>query len=78
MRAAMVANPYNGLELWFEPEKEIIIVHSAEEAIERYQYLLSHDSEREKMAQAAYERFLKQHTFQHRARQLQAIIEQYL
>ncbi|MGB7337324.1 MAG: glycosyltransferase [Phototrophicaceae bacterium] len=78
MRAAMVANPYDGLELWFEPDKEIIIVESQEEAIERYQYLLSHDAERQNLAQAAYERFLKQHTFQHRARELQAIVQQYL
>lgn len=78
MRSTMIANPYHGLELWFEPEKEVIIVNSAEEAIERYQYLLAHDSEREKMADAAYTRFLKQHTFQHRARELKAIIEGYI
>jgi len=78
MRSAMVANPYSGLELWFEPEKEIIIVESAEEAIDRYKYLLSHDSEREKMATAAYERFLNEHTFQHRALKMKSIIEQYL
>ena len=78
MGAAMVANPYNGIEAWFEPEKELIVVHSAEEALERYRYLLSHDSERESMAKAAHERFLKEHTFQHRARDLMAIIQQYI
>lgn len=78
MRSAMVANPYLGLELWFEPEKEVIIVNSAEEAIDRYRYLLAHDTEREAMATAAYNRFLKQHTFQHRAHELKAIIEAYI
>ncbi|GAB5493667.1 MAG: hypothetical protein Phog2KO_38820 [Phototrophicaceae bacterium] len=78
MRSAMVANPYLGLELWFEPEKEVIIVNSAEEAIDHYRYLLAHDTEREAMASAAYNRFLKQHTFQHRARELKAIIEAYI
>lgn len=78
MRACMVANPYNGIELWFEPEKELIVVHSAEEAIERYRYLLSHDAEREAIASAAYEHFLKAHTFQHRARELIGIIQQYI
>ena len=78
MRSAMVANPYLGLERWFEPEKEVIIVNSAEEAIDRYRYLLAHDTEREAMATAAYNRFLKQHTFQHRARELKAIIEAYI
>jgi hypothetical protein len=77
MGACMVANPYQGIEAWFEPEKEIIIVESAEEALARYRYLLSHDSEREAIAQAARERVLKQHTFQHRARALMGIIRQY-
>ncbi len=41
MGACVVANPYEGLDLWFEPEKEIIVVNSTEEAIERYRYLLA-------------------------------------
>ena len=40
MGACIVANPYEGLELWFEPEKEIIVVNSHEEALDRYRYLL--------------------------------------
>ncbi|MEM9952842.1 MAG: glycosyltransferase [Chloroflexota bacterium] len=78
MRSVMVANPYKGIELWFEPDKEIVIVNSAEEAIDRYRHLLANDTERQRLAQAAYERFLKQHTFQHRAHDLKAIIQQYL
>ncbi|MCY4539784.1 MAG: glycosyltransferase [Chloroflexi bacterium] len=78
MSACVVANPYLGLETWFEPEKEIIIVSSGEEAIERYRFLLSHDSARESIGRAARERVLKQHTFRHRARELLAIIRQYM
>jgi glycosyltransferase involved in cell wall biosynthesis len=76
--ACMVANPYEGIEEWFEPGKEIIMVESGEEAIDRYQYLLQHDSERQAIARAARERVLKEHTFQHRARKLKAIIQPYL
>lgn len=76
--ACMVCNPYEGLETWFEPEKELIVVHSAEEAIERYTWLLAHDDARRAMGQAARERFLKEHTFRHRARQLVRIIQGYL
>ena len=43
MRACMVCNPYEGIETWFEPEKELIVVHSAGEAMERYTWLLGHD-----------------------------------
>ena len=76
--ACMVCNPYEGIETWFEPEKELIVVHSAEEAIERYTWLLAHDDARRAMGQAARERFLKEHTFRHRARQLVGIIQGYL
>lgn len=78
MGSCIVANPYAGIELWFEPEKEIIVVSSGEEAIERYRYLLSHDTERKAIGQAARERVLKQHTFRHRAQELQGIVQSYL
>lgn len=78
MAACIVANPYKGLEEWFEPEKEIIIVQSAAEAIERYTSLLAHDSQRQSIGNAARNRVLKQHTFRHRARDLAGIIQQYI
>ena len=77
MGCCIVANPYLGIETWFEPGKEVFVVHSADEAVDRYRYLLTHDSERQAAGQAARERVLKEHTFQHRARQLVDIIESY-
>jgi glycosyltransferase involved in cell wall biosynthesis len=77
MAACVVANPYDGLEAWFELGREMVVVHSAEEAIDRYRYLLAHDSERLAMGQRARERVLKQHTFRHRAQELLAIVRQY-
>jgi glycosyltransferase involved in cell wall biosynthesis len=78
MGACVVSNPYHGLETWFEPEREIIIIHSEDEAVERYRWLLSHDAERRAIGQAARERVLKEHTFRHRARQLVGLVQSYL
>ena len=78
MGACIVANPYKGIEEWFEPGKELIVVHSAEEAIERYQYLLANERERIAIGNAARERVLKQHTYRHRASELIDIIKQYI
>jgi hypothetical protein len=78
MGACIVANPYMGIEAWFEPNKETIVVNSGEEALDRYRYLLSHDSERQAIGTAARERVLKQHTFRHRAQELVNIVRQYL
>ncbi|MCS6836648.1 MAG: glycosyltransferase [Anaerolineae bacterium] len=74
----IVSNPYAGLELWFEPDREIIVVHSAEEALERYRHLLAHDAERQAVGQAARRRLLAEHTYRHRARQLLDIVREYL
>ena len=78
MGACIVANPYEGIEAWFEPDKEVFIVHSADEALDRYRFLLSHDAERLAVGKAARERVLKEHTFRHRAQQLVDIIQSYL
>ncbi|MFN8421816.1 MAG: glycosyltransferase, partial [Anaerolineae bacterium] len=77
MGACIVSNPYLGLETWFEPDKEIVILGSAAEAVERYRWLLAHDSERQQISAAARQRVLKEHTFRHRAQQLVEIIKSY-
>lgn len=76
--ACIVANPYAGIEAWFEPEKEIILVSSAEEALDRYRHLLKHDGARQALGRAARQRVLKQHTFRQRARDLIHILQQYV
>ncbi len=78
MGCCIVANPYAGIEEWFEPGKEVVVVASAAEAIDRYDYLLRHDAERLALGRAARERVLKEHTFRHRARQLVDIVRGYI
>jgi spore maturation protein CgeB len=76
--ACVVSNPYAGIETWFEPEKELVIVHDADEAMERYRWLLAHDAERRAIGTAARVRVLKEHTFRHRATQLVGIVREHL
>jgi hypothetical protein len=78
MGCCMVANPYLGIEEWFEPGKEIFVVNSTEEAVDRYRYLLAHETERRAAGEAARARVLNEHTFRHRARQLVEIINTYI
>ena len=73
-----MSNPYLGIEEWFEPGKELFVVNSQEEAIDRYRYLLTHESKRQAVGAAARARVLKEHTFQHRARQLVGIMQGYM
>lgn len=78
MGCCIVANPYMGIEEWFETDKEIFIVHSSEEAVDRYRFLLSHDGARRAAGKAARFRVLKEHTFRHRAQQLVELVRGYL
>jgi spore maturation protein CgeB len=68
--AAIVSNPYDGLERWFEPGSELLIVNDADEAVAAYNDLLGDPAQAEAMGQRARERVLDEHTYRHRARQL--------
>jgi len=68
--AAIVSNPYEGIERWFEPGRELVVVETAEEALEAYRALLADPAEAEAMGARARERVLDEHTYAHRARQL--------
>jgi len=74
MGCCIVSNSCKGLEEWFDPNKEIFIIESAEEAIQIYKWLLRNDAERGKVGQQARERVLKHHTYQHRASELVKIL----
>ncbi|MBI4491374.1 MAG: glycosyltransferase [Chloroflexi bacterium] len=67
---AMVSNPYLGVEEWFEPGQEILVVKDAREAIETYRWLLRDHAARRELGARARARFLAQHTYRHRAEEL--------
>jgi hypothetical protein len=68
--AAIVSNPYEGIDNWFEPGSEFVVVSSADEAVATYRELLGDPAQAEAMGRRARERVLDQHTYRHRARQL--------
>src|SRR3990170_4311469 len=68
--AAIVSNPYSGIERWFEPGRELVVVETAGEALAAYRSLLADPGEAEAMGRLARERVLDEHTYAHRARQL--------
>jgi len=72
--AAIVSNPYNGIERWFEPGSELIVVDDAEQAANAYRDLLGDPAQAEELGRRARERVLDEHTYRHRARQLLALL----
>jgi spore maturation protein CgeB len=68
--AAIVSNPYDGIERWFEPGSELVIAADATEAMDAYRALLDDPGQAEEMGRRARERVLDEHTYRHRARRL--------
>ena len=72
--AAIVSNPHEGIERWFEPGREVIVVSDADEATATYEQLLADPGRAEEMGRRARERVLDEHTYSHRARQLLGLL----
>jgi spore maturation protein CgeB len=72
--AAIVSNPYEGIETWFEPGRELVVVSSADEAAETYRELLADPAAAEELGRRARERALDEHTYAHRARRLLELV----
>jgi spore maturation protein CgeB len=68
--AAIVSNPCEGIERWFEPGKELLVVADADEAVAAYRELLADPGSAAELGRRARERVLDEHTFAHRARRL--------
>jgi spore maturation protein CgeB len=68
--AAVVSNPYEGIERWFEPGSELLVVNDADEATAAYRDLLADPAQAEELGRRARERVLDEHTYRHRARQV--------
>ncbi len=68
--AAVVSNPHEGIERWFMPGEQIIIVNDADEAVAAYRGLLDDPAQALAMGKSARQRVLDEHTYVQRARQL--------
>jgi spore maturation protein CgeB len=73
--AAIVSNPHAGIERWFEPGRELLVVSDADEAEAAYRELLADPAQAEEMGRRARERVLDEHTYAHRARRLLDLLE---
>jgi hypothetical protein len=68
--AAIVSSPVAGIQRWFEPGRELLVVADADEAEQAYRQLLADPASREEFGRRARERALDEHTYLARARRL--------
>jgi spore maturation protein CgeB len=72
--AAIVSNPVAGIERWFEPGNELLVVEDADEAVGAYRELLAHPDAAEELGKRARQRVLDEHTYADRARRLLELV----
>jgi spore maturation protein CgeB len=72
--AAIVSNPYAGIERWFEPGEELLVVEGADGAVDAYEQLLADASAAAELGRRARERVLEEHTYRHRAQRLLELV----
>jgi len=62
----------------FDPGKEVVAYRTPEECAELIRYYLAHDDERQAIARAGQARTLREHTYEHRTKELIALVHKYV
>jgi spore maturation protein CgeB len=58
----------------FEPGEEVVTYASEDELVKKIHHYLGHEDERARIARVGQERTLREHTYEHRMRELEAIL----
>jgi hypothetical protein len=78
MGACLLTDAKINLSDMFEPGVEVVSYSSVDECVEKALYLLEHEEERRAIAEAGQRRTLRDHTYAHRAAQLNELINELL
>jgi spore maturation protein CgeB len=70
--ACLITDAWEGLETFFEPEQEVLVARSGDEVAEQVRALEA--ARARAVGQAAFRRVLAEHTYAHRAAQLDAVL----
>ncbi len=76
--ACLLTDWKENLSELFEPDKEVLTYRSAEECVEKVNYILEHEDERRSIAAAGQLRTLREHTFDDRVARIDEIIRSVL
>lgn len=71
--ACLITDAWAGIELFLEPGSEVLVAHSGDDVVEQLRHL---DHERARaMGRAARARIISEHTYAHRAAQVEALLD---
>jgi spore maturation protein CgeB len=70
--ACLITDAWEGIEFFLEPGREVLVAQSGDEVVDHVRTLDLARARR--IGQAAYQRVLAEHTYAHRARQVEALL----
>jgi spore maturation protein CgeB len=70
--ACLISDAWEGLELFLEPERECLVAHDSAEVIRHLRELTPERARH--IGRAALKRVLAEHTYEHRAAQVEAVL----
>lgn len=70
--ACLITDPWPGLEQFLEPDRDVLVAQSGEQVIEHLRRLTPERARA--IGEAARKRFLAEHTYKHRAEQLEQLL----
>ena len=73
-RGFLLTDSTDELKNYYEDGKEIIIFKDVKDLISKTKYYLEHEKEREQIAQAGYNRTIKEHTYEKRFEEIFKVI----
>lgn len=71
----LLTNELPTLHHLFEDGVHLVTFKTLDEAVDKARYYLEHDAERERIAEAGYNEFIKKHTYEHRLKTVLEIVK---
>ena len=73
----MITNFQEDFLRHFEPDEDVVFYSSYEELVDKVEYYLNHDEERNRIARNARHKVEAEHTYLHRAKTMLTLVEEY-
>jgi spore maturation protein CgeB len=70
--ACLITDAWGGIETFLTPDREVLVAHDADDVVRHLQAL--DDDKAKRIGEAARQRVLAEHTYEHRALQLQTLL----
>ena len=74
--ACLITDAWEGIETFLTPDREVFVARDADDVVQHLKSL--DDSKAKQIGEAARQRVLAEHTYQHRALQLQRLLEEHV